>query len=85
MRFSLYISLMQGIFCGEDLATAGSSAILFRIIPCTIFQNGGFALSSHDEHGAFRVLHHSRRHAPNEKPGDRAKPFGPHHDQIGLL
>ena len=43
------------------------------------------ALSSNNEHGTVRVLHHPRRNAPEEKPGDGAQPFGPHHDQIGML
>ena len=44
-----------------------------------------FALSSNDEHGTVRILHHARRHAAEEKPIKRAQPLGPHHDQIDLL
>ena len=43
------------------------------------------ALSSNHEHGTVRVLHHPRRHAPEEKPGDGTQPFGPYHNQIGML
>jgi hypothetical protein len=31
------------------------------------------------------VLHHPRRHAPEEKPGNSAQPFSPHHNQIGMV
>ncbi len=31
------------------------------------------------------MLHYPRRHAPEDKPVHGAQPFGPHHDQIGLL
>ena len=41
--------------------------------------------SSNNEYGTVRVLHHPRRHAPEEKPGNGPQPFGTHHDQIGLL
>jgi len=47
------------------------------------YKNNRF--SSNDEHGTVRVLHHPRRNAPDEKPGDAAQPLGPHHDQIGLV
>src|SRR6266850_4158527 len=43
------------------------------------------ALSSNNEHGTARVLHHPRRNAPEENPGNGAQPFGPHHNQIGLV
>jgi hypothetical protein len=42
-------------------------------------------LSSDDEHGTARVLHHSRRNAPEENPGNGAQPFDPHHNQIGWV
>src|SRR6185295_9173805 len=41
--------------------------------------------SSNDEHGTLRVLHHSRRNAPEEKPVNGGQSFGSHHDQIGML
>ncbi len=41
--------------------------------------------SSNNEHGTVRVLHHPRRNAPDEKPGDGTQPLGPHHDQIGMF
>ena len=44
-----------------------------------------FALSSNDEHGTVRVLHHPGRHAPDEEPVNGAQPLGPHHDQIGTV
>jgi len=47
------------------------------------YKNNRF--SSNNEHGTVRVLHHPRRNAPDEKPGDAAQPLGPHHDQIGLV
>jgi hypothetical protein len=41
--------------------------------------------SSNNEHRTVRVLHHSRRHAPDEKPGDGTQPLGPHHDYISMF
>ena len=43
------------------------------------------ALSSNNEYGTVCVLHHPRRHAPEEEPSYGAQPFGPHHDQIGMV
>jgi hypothetical protein len=58
----------------------------------TLMNNAGeempqaaLTLSSNDEHGTLRVLHHSRRNAPEEKPVNGGQSFGSHHDQIGML